>query len=267
MKDFLNLGFKFREFCIHFFVEKKVRGIEDLKEFFQFFDRCYQNHKLWDEKKLKISFSEIVKDGEINIFDVLRVFSYFSQKVADFMCSKFAIFHAGAVSDKKHTIIFVGESKTGKSTLVKIMCEAGFDFITEDTLFLGRKKIIPFPKPISMRNDAGVISEIVIPQKISHNPPRNLIFFFLKSKISSHEKYKNLLDFADLIIRLSRHNDFPFNLHQNFSDRFNKIKIENLGKGEGIISAVSMIYNFVNMRDKVWVLNKLSRSIFFSVQI
>jgi hypothetical protein len=118
-----------------------------------------------------------------------------------------------------------------------------------------------------MRNDAGVISEIVIPQKISHNPPRNLIFFFLRSKISSHEKYKNLLDFADLIIKLSRHKDFPFNLHQNFSDRFNKIKIEDLGKGEGIISAVSMIYNFANMRDKVWVLNKLSRSIFFSVQI
>jgi hypothetical protein len=70
-----------------------------------------------------------------------------------------------------------------------------------------------------------------------------------------------------LIIRLSQNKDFPFNLHQNFSDRFNKIKIEDLGKGEGIISAVSMIYNFAKMRDKVWVLNKLSCSIFFSVQI
>ncbi len=67
-----------------------------------------------------------------------------------------AVFHAAGISNRKESILFLGDSGNGKSTLSAILLASGFDVLADDFLPIESKtlKICSFPAAISVKKHA-----------------------------------------------------------------------------------------------------------------
>ena len=62
--------------------------------------------------------------------------------------------HAGVVAWKDQAIVIPGRSRSGKTTLVKSLLQAGASYYSDEyAVFDGRGRVYPFPRPLSIRGD------------------------------------------------------------------------------------------------------------------
>lgn len=168
----------------------------------------------------------------------------------------FAIFHASCVCSRNFSFVFLGKSGYGKSTSAKLMCDAGFDFITEDTLFLGRCGIIPFPKPIVLKSKRTW--NIFLPERVPKRPPKNIVFFFLK------RKPENYLDFKMKIKSIAENLKDVKNFEELESKVIELGFIRKIPKYKGVEMLLRSIYNAKKI-ELSWVINKLSSALFLEI--
>lgn len=65
------------------------------------------------------------------------------------------VFHASAITDGKNSLMFVGNSGSGKSTICSILMSNGFDLIADDFVPLNKlTKISSFPAALSIKKSA-----------------------------------------------------------------------------------------------------------------
>ena len=67
-----------------------------------------------------------------------------------------ALFHASAISDGQHSIIFLGESGSGKSTIAACLMSSGFDFLADDFVILDKENghVFVSPGALSVKRQA-----------------------------------------------------------------------------------------------------------------
>ena len=68
-------------------------------------------------------------------------------------CRDGLVFHAAALSNGKHCFILPGESGAGKSTLTAWLLKNGFNYITDELVFVGNRAahIEGFPRPLNIK--------------------------------------------------------------------------------------------------------------------
>lgn len=84
------------------------------------------------------------------------LFMYFFEFILDDFenkCNYLLLHGASFVNEKKESIIFLGKTMSGKSTLAYNLSEKGYKFNTDDVVVIDCQNmtVIPFPKPIFLR--------------------------------------------------------------------------------------------------------------------
>lgn len=68
--------------------------------------------------------------------------------------------HAGAVHKEGHGIILPGSSGKGKSTLTAWLCSKGYQYLTDELIFLGDDgTMIPFTRPVNLKTREPIVSD------------------------------------------------------------------------------------------------------------
>lgn len=68
--------------------------------------------------------------------------------------------HAGAVHRRGHGIVLPGSSGKGKSTLTAWLCSKGYQYLTDELIFLGDDaKMIPFVRPVNLKTREPIVSD------------------------------------------------------------------------------------------------------------
>jgi hypothetical protein len=75
--------------------------------------------------------------------------------------------HAGVVGWKGQAIVIPGRSRSGKSTLVKAFVQAGASYYSDEYAVLDQHgTVYPFPRPISLRDDADQTITKITPEEL-----------------------------------------------------------------------------------------------------
>lgn len=77
--------------------------------------------------------------------------------------------HAGAVHMGGHGIILPGSSGKGKSTLTAWLCGQGYQYLTDELIFLGDDgKMTPFTRPVNLKTREPVVSDKFAEKNVDH---------------------------------------------------------------------------------------------------
>ena len=87
--------------------------------------------------------------------------SFYNKTEHDWM----GVFHASTISKNNHSIMFTGDSGNGKSTLVSILMDNGFNVIADDFTPILREdfKTYCFPSAISIKEKSYSLMEQIYP--------------------------------------------------------------------------------------------------------
>lgn len=79
--------------------------------------------------------------------------------------SRFVLLHAGSVARGGGGIVMSGDSGAGKSTLAAMLGHGGWRFLGDEFALLDVKsgELVPFPRPISLKNESIALLEAVAP--------------------------------------------------------------------------------------------------------
>lgn len=76
--------------------------------------------------------------------------------------------HAGVVGWRGRAIVIPGRSYTGKTTLVRALCERGATYYSDElAVFDARGRVHPFPTPLGIRNEGEIRSTKLSPETLS----------------------------------------------------------------------------------------------------
>lgn len=77
---------------------------------------------------------------------------------------RFFFLHGGCVANKKGLHLFLGKTKSGKSTIVYTLCEIhGLQYITDDLIGINEfTECTPFKKPIFIRDKSKIVTSEII---------------------------------------------------------------------------------------------------------
>jgi HprK-related kinase A len=95
------------------------------------------------------------------------------------------IFHAGVVERGGRAIIMPGSSGTGKSTLSSGLSYHGWRLFSDEfgLLRLSDGQIVPYPRPVSLKNQSGAVMQAVAPaarfSRPYHGTPKGTITYLL----------------------------------------------------------------------------------------
>ena len=276
-----SYGFKFLDLCVHIFCEqrdsrKRKKISENISKVFYLFDTCEHVSQLPHKKRYRRKKGEGVDSKTKCIFvrreipsEVARALSksveFFVRELAE--RKEFAVMHGACVSTPQNsiTLIFLGKKGRGKSTATKTLLEMGYRFITEDTIIINlqKKKIVPMPKPIFLKDEKGKFKEIFIPPSYEKNPrKRKVIVLILSKKIKDKKALKR---FKTKIreIGVSFEN---MKLREAKGELVKKGLITQIEKEKGILFALKQTY-MLNKSDKKALLDFLSRCEYFMLGI
>ncbi len=180
-----------------------------------------------------------------------------------------AVIHGAACvsSDRKNIIVFVGKSGVGKSTACKILSENGMKVITEDTIFLDTKKgaIIPFPKPIVLKDGKKIPKKILIvefekkPVKIKKN---NTYIIILRKEIKDKGRLMQFIRHAKKFLNPSSLSRISKNLPSpKIKISSDAIPLTPLECSQGIIRIIKQTNNIKRI-DKKKLIQVLSKAVF-----
>ena len=83
------------------------------------------------------------------------------------------MFHAGAVSHPVtgRSLVFIAEGGTGKTTLSRLLGEH-YGYLSDETVAIdATNRILPYPKPLSVRTDRGGVKHELGPDQLGLNTP------------------------------------------------------------------------------------------------
>lgn len=153
-KQFFKVSFETEAlaFLIHpKFAHLEVKSTTIVNHYFEVF-------KVKDTIVLQGNNSKI---GSWEIEDIHYFQGKFSMALLEKIYNKSAIdwmgvFHATAMSDGKNSILFMGDSGNGKSTLAALLLTQGFDLLADDFVPVGvhQNNIYRFPAAISIKENA-----------------------------------------------------------------------------------------------------------------
>ena len=94
-------------------------------------------------------------------FSMELMCSFYNKTEHDWM----GVFHASTISKNNHSIMFTGDSGNGKSTLVSILMDNGFNVIADDFTPILREdfKTYCFPSAISIKEKSYSLMEQIYP--------------------------------------------------------------------------------------------------------
>ena len=94
-------------------------------------------------------------------FSMELICSFYNKTEHDWM----GVFHASTISKNNHSIMFTGDSGNGKSTLVSILMDNGFNVIADDFTPILREdfKTYCFPSAISIKEKSYSLMEQIYP--------------------------------------------------------------------------------------------------------
>ncbi len=273
-------GFKFLDLCVHIFCEhkdsrKRKKISESINKVFSLFDACEHvpqlSHKICSRKKEKDIDSKtkcifIRRELPSGVARVLsESVKFFVRELAE--RKEFAVMHGACVSTPQNsiTLIFLGEKGRGKSTATKTLIEMGYRFITEDTLIINlrKKKIVPMPKPIFLKDEKGKFKDIFIPPSYEKNPSKRKVVVLILSK-----KIKDKKELKKFKVKIKKIGVSFDNISLSGAKRelIRKGLITQIEKEKGILFALKQTY-MLNKADKKALLDFLSRCEYFMLDV
>lgn len=94
------------------------------------------------------------QDLQYNKFhDLLYYLLWRIETYTDNMLSTYTTLHGGLIGNRENAIGIIAPTKTGKSTLVTYLCINGFDYMSDDYIFIdNHTETFDYPTPIILRN-------------------------------------------------------------------------------------------------------------------
>lgn len=112
--------------------------------------------------------NEIVYLGDIKLLD-----GFVYENILTAMITRVrshTLIHAGVVSSGGRGILFVGDARHGKTTLVLELIRRGFKFLSDETAALSRNDHMVYPFPRSLRIRPGTLKLLGLPIPLPDTP-------------------------------------------------------------------------------------------------
>lgn len=158
--------------------------ISENTEISYYFDiELNSDHKYLVSELLESNDVKVYHGKSLNSMDIWKSKSTFLPPItAEYFSNEFSFFHGCAVRYKNETILFIGPSRSGKTTLSMKYMNNGAQLISDDLIIIKNKdfKILTFKKPIGLRKTSSIFFEEKV-QKAIKSKPGFLSTFYIES--------------------------------------------------------------------------------------